>query len=262
MKGKSENPAMKNRGLLIVFEGLDRSGKSTQARKLIDTLQSKGHAAKFMRFPERKTVIGQAIGDYLQKKKEMDDHAAHLMFSANRWEFYDEMKKDLLNGTTLVIDRYAYSGVAYTSAKGYSIDWCKGPDRGLLAPDVVFYLEIPLKTASSRGGYGDERYETKSFQEKVFEKYQQLKDDSWKMIDADRNIDEIHKEITNITMKLKDQKLNPSFRSLWTEKEPAIKTEVLGELELDEFGRKRRSMNSTESPACKKQKQTSPCKIN
>ena len=38
-------------------------------------------------FLERKTVIGQAIGDYLQKKKEMDDHAAHLMFSANRWEF-------------------------------------------------------------------------------------------------------------------------------------------------------------------------------
>ena len=65
--------------------------------------------------------------------------------------------------------------------QGYSIDWCKGPDRGLIAPDVVFYLEIPLKEASSRGGYGEERYETQSFQENVRLRYSQLKDSTWKV---------------------------------------------------------------------------------
>ena len=66
--------------------------------------------------------------------------------------------------------------------QGYSIDWCKGPDRGLIAPDVVFYMEVPLKEASSRGGYGEERYETQSFQERVRGRYEQLKDPTWKVM--------------------------------------------------------------------------------
>ncbi|XP_065055728.1 thymidylate kinase-like isoform X2 [Rhopilema esculentum] len=208
---------MRKRGLLIVFEGLDRSGKSTQARQLVEAFKQKGHVVKFMRFPERKTVIGGAIGDYLQKKNEMEDHAAHLLFSANRWEFMDEMKKDLLNGTTLVIDRYAFSGVAYTAAKGFSIEWCKGSDRGIIAPDIVFYLDLPLKEASGRGGYGEERYETKSFQEKVYEVYQKLKDDNWKIINADRKIDEIHDEILEFAMDLREIKADTALSSLWTE---------------------------------------------
>jgi len=208
---------MSNRGLLVVFEGLDRSGKSTQARKLIETLTSQGQQAKFMRFPERTTPIGAMIGEYLTKKKEMNDHAAHLLFSANRWEFVDEMKKDLMNGTTLVIDRYAFSGVAYTSAKGYSIDWCKGPDKGLIAPDVVFYLEIPLKEASARGGYGEERYETQAFQENVRLRYDKLKDSTWKIINGNQPADTIHDEITKITMKLKEEKASTELKHLWTE---------------------------------------------
>lgn len=207
------------RGLLIVFEGCDRSGKSTQARKLIEALKSRGQDAKFMRFPERTTTIGGVVGDYLEKKKELKDQAVHLLFSANRWEFFDGMEKDLINGTTLVVDRYAFSGVAYTSAKGYSIDWCKGPDRGLLAPDVVFYLDMPLNVTSSRGGYGEERYETNSFQRKVYETYKKLKDDTWKVINADRDIDEIHEEIAKLTLQLEDAKCNSPLGSLWVDHE-------------------------------------------
>ena len=69
----------------------------------------------------------------------------------------------------------------YLLLQGYSIDWCKGPDRGLVAPDVVFYLDAPLKTIAARGGYGDERYETNKFQEKVYNAYKELEDASWKV---------------------------------------------------------------------------------
>lgn len=76
----------------------------------------------------------------------------------------------LRSGTTLVVDRYAYSGVAYTAAKqvpGLTIDWCRAPDEGLPAPDVTFYLQLPQSAAGARDGFGEERYEQADFQEKV-----------------------------------------------------------------------------------------------
>ena len=75
------------RGTFIVFEGCDRSGKTTVCKKLVDFLNDKKlEKAKFMRFPDRTTEVGSAINDYLKGQKELDDHVIHLLFSANRWE--------------------------------------------------------------------------------------------------------------------------------------------------------------------------------
>lgn len=72
-----------------------------------------------------------------------DDAAVHLLFSANRWEASKSIKQKLQEGQSIVLDRYAFSGVAFTAAKGtQSIDWCKGPDVGLPRPDVVIYLNV------------------------------------------------------------------------------------------------------------------------
>lgn len=66
---------------------------------------------------DRTTTIGQQIDAYLCRKVELPDKTVHLLFAANRWELESEIKRDLLAGQTLVVDRYAYSGVAYTAAK-------------------------------------------------------------------------------------------------------------------------------------------------
>jgi hypothetical protein len=55
------------------------------------------------------------------------------------------IKTDLQNGTTLICDRYAYSGVAFSSSKGMDLDWCINCDRGLVAPDAVIYLDMPVE---------------------------------------------------------------------------------------------------------------------
>ena len=55
------------------------------------------------------------------------------------------IKNDLADGTTLICDRYAYSGVAFSSSKGMDIDWCINCDRGLVAPDAVIYLDMPVE---------------------------------------------------------------------------------------------------------------------
>ncbi|XP_021726254.1 thymidylate kinase-like [Chenopodium quinoa] len=52
------------------------------------------------------------------------------------------MEEKLKSGTTLIIDRYSYSGVDFSSSKGLDFDWCKAPEIGLMAPDMVLYLDI------------------------------------------------------------------------------------------------------------------------
>ena len=118
------------RGILIVFEGLDRTGKSTQVKHLKSYLEKVGIKVKNMRFPERSTNIGKMISQFLSNASDMEDEALHLLFSANRWELKNNMVEDLNNGYTLIVDRYAYSGIAYSNAKGVDFEWCKQCDKG------------------------------------------------------------------------------------------------------------------------------------
>ncbi|KAI8435674.1 hypothetical protein MSG28_003934 [Choristoneura fumiferana] len=107
-------------------------------------------------------------------QKELPDEAIHLLFSANRWEKMQELVKKLESGTSVVVDRYCYSGVAFSAAKG------------LPEPDKVFFLTMPLESILQRNGFGQERYEVLTLQKKVSEMYNQLKDDQWAVLDARR----------------------------------------------------------------------------
>ncbi|KAI5304374.1 Thymidylate kinase [Ascosphaera atra] len=92
------------RGALLVVEGLDRAGKSTQCAILTKLLQEKGHKAKYIRFPDRTTEIGKMISSYLRGEFQLDDQSIHLLFSANRWQAASQIEEDIKNGITLVID--------------------------------------------------------------------------------------------------------------------------------------------------------------
>lgn len=106
------------RGALIVVEGVDRSGKSTQSKKLVESLRYRGYKSELMVFPDRSTNTGRLINEYLSNKDcKLNDEAIHLLFSANRWENVDKIKKLLYEGLTVIIDRYSYSGIAYSMAK-------------------------------------------------------------------------------------------------------------------------------------------------
>lgn len=67
------------------------------------------------------------------------------------------MEKMLHNGITLIVDRYSYSGIAFSAAKGLDVEWCKAPEAGLLKPDLVLLLTMTASAISKRGGFGDER---------------------------------------------------------------------------------------------------------
>jgi len=195
------------RGALIVFEGCDRSGKTTVCERLVkqlnDTKQlgkDDQESAKMMRFPDRTTKIGQIINDYLQsEKEELDDHGIHLLFAANRREKLSEMKKALNAGQHVIIDRYAFSGVAFSAAKdGMDLEWCRHPDRGLPKPDLVCFLDVSPEEASKRGDYGNEKYEKIEFQAKVRDNYNKLIEDNWEVINTDgKTLDQVFMEVEN-----------------------------------------------------------------
>ncbi|KAI8819274.1 hypothetical protein BJ741DRAFT_508688, partial [Chytriomyces cf. hyalinus JEL632] len=66
----------------------------------------------------------------------LDDRTIHLLFATNRSEVMQNLRKTLWSGTSVVLDRYTYSGVAYSQAKGLEQEWCMGVDTGCIQPDV------------------------------------------------------------------------------------------------------------------------------
>jgi len=207
------------RGTLIVFEGCDRSGKTTQVQRLVSRLTAEGTQAKMMRFPDRSTGIGSIINQYLACNKDLEDHVIHLLFSANRWEMVEEMKKSIECGVTVLIDRYAFSGVAFSAAKdGMDMSWCKQPDVGLPQPDLVCFLDVSEEVAKKRADFGGERYERTEFQAKVRTNYDLLSDSTWKNVDADKTMDQVHESLYSI---IKEEICRPkgALGKLWVKEE-------------------------------------------
>ncbi|KAB5531326.1 thymidylate kinase-domain-containing protein [Coniochaeta sp. 2T2.1] len=167
-EGRDGSPVA--RGALIVLEGLDRSGKTTQVKLLEQRFVELGRKVKVMRFPDRSTPIGQMIDAYLRSQAEMDDHVIHLLFSANRWEAAKTISSLLATGTTVLCDRYYYSGIVYSAAKqnpSLTLSWARAPEVGLPRPDLVLFLDLSEETAKLRGGWGGELYEKAEMQRRV-----------------------------------------------------------------------------------------------
>lgn len=204
------------RGALIVFEGCDRAGKTTQCKKLVKRLKAKDMSVKFMNFPNRETQSGKIIDGYLRNTENLTDEGIHLLFSVNRWEAKNEMEKELRAGTTLIVDRYSYSGVAFSAAKGLDFNWCRIPENGLLKPDLVVYLTLSSEATARRGGFGEERYETTEIQRRVkmmFEKM--IEKPLWEVVDADKSEENLCDELEDLVTRKIDSVDNETIGSMW-----------------------------------------------
>lgn len=140
------------------------------------------------------------IDSYLRGSSHQDDHSIHLLFSANRWEVAKSIEEDIANGTTVIVDRYSYSGVVYSAAKAnptLSLEWAWQPEIGLPRPDICLFLSISPAEAAKRGGFGAERYENETMQTRVRALFRTAleKQEDVAIVDAGKSLEEVSQEI-------------------------------------------------------------------
>lgn len=171
---------------------------------------------------DRSTAIGESINAYLNGKVYQEDHVIHLLFSANRWEAAEQIRSDIQAGTTIVVDRYYYSGIVYSAAKDnldLTLQWAREPEVGLPRPDVCIFLDVAPDVAAQRGEYGSERYETVRMQARVRELFIQLmtqpEGEDIVSVDANRSLGEVQLQMQAVILEtLQDQKMRHPLRKL------------------------------------------------
>src|SRR5437016_968711 len=146
-------------GYLIAFEGLDQSGKQTQAELLRDRLKQEGRKARLMSFPDYGTSIGEEIARALQGEREYGPEVMQLLYIANRYERKPDLLRWLEGGLLLVCDRYTASSVAYGEAQGLDAGWLAELQRFLPTPSITLLLDIQPETAVLRKSVDRDRYE-------------------------------------------------------------------------------------------------------
>jgi dTMP kinase len=146
-------------GRFIVFEGLDQSGKQTQAELLRDRLVAKGLPVRLLSFPAYDTPIGQEIEQALRGARDYAPDVMQLLYIANRYEWKGQLERELERGTTVICDRYLASSVAYGDAQGLDPAWLLDVQKYLPRPDVTFLLDIEPRISAERKTADRDRYE-------------------------------------------------------------------------------------------------------
>src|ERR1044072_3485886 len=134
-------------GHLIAFEGLDQSGKQTQAETLRDRLKQDGHKSRLVSFPDYGTSIGEEIARALQGARESGADVMQLLYIANRYERKPDLTRWLDGGLILVCDRYMASSIAYGDAFGLDPAWLTDMQKFLPPATVSILLDIAPETA-------------------------------------------------------------------------------------------------------------------
>jgi dTMP kinase len=183
--------------MLIAIEGLDQSGKETQAHRLRERLREAGRKVRLLSFPDYGTSIGEEIARALQGEREYGSDVMQLLFVANRHERREAILEWIAGGLILVCDRYRASTIAYGDALGLETTWLEDIQRRLPRADLTIFIDIAPTTAAKRKAHGRDRYESDlSLLERVRTSYErQAADPSWIRIDGEPSIDEVAEHI-------------------------------------------------------------------
>ena len=186
--------------MLIAIEGLDQSGKATQAERLRNHLREEGALARLVSFPDYGTSIGEEIARALQGEREYGPEAMQLLYVANRYERKADLERWLSGGLTVVCDRYVASSIAYGVAQGLDADWLSEIQRFLPWPELTILLDIDPALAAERKTAGRDRYERDLvLLKRVRDSYlEQAERSDWSCVDGNRPKDDVAGEIVAV----------------------------------------------------------------
>jgi dTMP kinase len=184
-------------GHLIAFEGLDQSGKQTQAEQLRDHLVENGRQCRLLSFPDYDTPVGREIAHALQSQRDYAPDVMQLLYVTNRYEKRERLRSWIERGAIILCDRYMASSVAYGEAQGLDPQWLTDIQRYLPQPSLTILLEIAPATAVQRKATGRDRYERDlELLSRVRESYaRQAQAADWLRLDGERARDEVAHDV-------------------------------------------------------------------
>ena len=187
-------------GHLISFEGLDQSGKQTQAQRLLATLRRHGYQTHFLSFPDYATAIGAEIGRALRGERDYAADVMQLLYVANRYEYRPSIRQWLEAGEVVVCDRYLASSIAYGEAQGVDAQWLRTVQMHLPQPSLTVLLDIPPEASLTRKQRNRDRYEQDlHLLARVRDSYRrQAEHDVWHLIDGTSDKDAVADDVVNV----------------------------------------------------------------
>ncbi|MEM2138192.1 MAG: dTMP kinase [Candidatus Anstonellaceae archaeon] len=191
--------------MLVVFEGIDGSGKGMQVKLLLSYFKQHSIRYRLHKFPTKKAKDAFA---HLEGKKEIAPLELAGIFADDILDEKEKMKRELSDGVAVVCDRYLHSTLAYQGAKGgYGAVKALVEKKGALVPDVVFLLDIEAARAAERkyAQKKPDRFESDVlFLEKVRKNYVKMEHEhflayKYVVVDAEKKPEEVFTEIiTNV----------------------------------------------------------------
>jgi dTMP kinase len=184
-------------GILLVFEGLDQSGKQTQARLLRQWFEARGRAVESLAFPDYRTPVGAEIWKGLHGERDFGPDTIQLLLIANRHEWKPKIQEWLAAGRVVICDRYVASSVAYGDAQGLDPHWLMSVQAYLPQPSLTILLDIAPEVAAARKAKNRDKFESDlPMLGRVRASYQrQAADLLWIVIDAARPADVIAADV-------------------------------------------------------------------
>ena len=188
--------------MLIAFEGLDQSGKETQARHLRARLEQDGRKVRSLSFPDYGTPIGKEIQQALAGERHFGADVMQLLYVANRLELRPRVEAALEAGDIVICDRYRASSIAYGEAQGLDPVWLEEIQRTLRPATVTILLDIAPEAAAARKLANRDRYERDmGLLTRVRESYRrQSASPDWAVIDADRPKDDVAVDVAQAVL--------------------------------------------------------------
>jgi len=191
-------------GKFIVFEGLDGSGQSTQASLLRDFLVEAGYQVVLTKEPTKDSEAGKKIRQILDEKIQEDTVELQKLFAQDRKEHLENIIIPALKQEKFVIsDRYFFSSFCFGASDGVDLDWLIKINDNFLLPDLSFILKVSPRICLERickRGIPQTLFEKEEKMKKVWETYKIMpeKIENVVIIDGERPIEEIHREVKNI----------------------------------------------------------------
>lgn len=193
----------KPKGKLICIEGIDGSGKTTQAKRLVKNLRSRGYDAVYTTEPSD-GKIGSLIRDFvLSRKNRISVALEALLFAADRVDHVRAVVEPLLKqGKIVVCDRYVCSSLAYQGAAGLDLNWMDCINRFALKPNLTLFLDVSLEVGLSRLRRKKSVMETARNLKNVRDVYLDLvQQDRMILLDGNEPVEKVAENVLKIVLK-------------------------------------------------------------